>query len=308
MKPLKADLLLLLVTMCWGSSYLFMKNGLDSVSVFNLIALRFGLAFLLSAAVFRKRLRTLDAVTLKFGAMLGVTLFAVFAAIMFGLQGTSTSNAAFLVSLTVIFVPLLSALLFKERIPPRVAAGVVLAIAGIGLLTLSSRLTLNPGDLICILAALLYAVYIIGTGAAAKKVDTLNLGVLQLGFAGGTGLLFSFLFETPHLPHTQSGWLSVLVLSLVCSAFGFITQPVAQKYTTPSHTGLIFSLEPVFAAVFGYWFASEVLPLRGYLGAALVMLGVLISEIKPGRGRLPAFRKRSRAKHSANPAAASRAG
>jgi drug/metabolite transporter (DMT)-like permease len=283
MKPLKADLLLLLVTVCWGSSYLFMKSGLNSVSEFNLIALRFGLAFLVSAVIFHKRLLKVDRVTLRYGIILGIILFGVFAGIMFGLKTTSTSNAGFLVSMTVIFVPILSALIFKEKIPARIIMGVVLAITGIGFLTLDSRLVLQPGDLLCILAALLYAVYILVTGVATKVADTLNLGMIQLGAAAGTGLVFSWIFESPQLPYTREGWISVLVLGLVCSAFGFICQPIAQKYTTPSHTGLIFALEPVFAALFGYLFASEVLPLKGYLGAALVLLGVLVAEIKINR-------------------------
>lgn len=283
MKPIKADMLLLLVTVCWGSSYLFMKNGLNDVSVFNLIALRFGLAFLLTSLIFFKRLRKITGETLRYGALLGLVLFAVFAFIMFGLHSTSTSNAGFLVSLTVIFVPVLSALVLKERPSKQVIAGVVLAITGIGLLTLNSRLTLKPGDLLCILAALMYAVYILVTGIASRKCDALNLGILQLGFAGGIGLLFSAIFEAPRLPASGEGWMAVLVLGVVCSAFGFVAQPIAQKHTTPSHTGLIFSLEPVFAALFGYLFAAEVLPVKGYIGAALVLAGVLVAELKFNR-------------------------
>lgn len=283
MKPLKADLLILLVTICWGSSYLFMKNGLDSVPVFNLIALRFGLAFLVAAAVFAKRLRQVKLAALKYAFLLGLILFAVFSFILFGLKGTSTSNAAFLVSLTVIFVPMLSSIVLKVRIETKLVIGVILAILGIGLLTLNNQLSVNAGDPLCILAALLYAFYIMLTGHAAKTADALHLGIFQLGFAGGFGLLFSFLFEAPRLPSTLQGWGAVLILSIVCSAFGFIAQPIAQKYTTPTHTSLIFSLEPVFAAIFGYLFVAETLPLKGYIGATLVMLGVVIAEWKVNR-------------------------
>ncbi|NOV03999.1 DMT family transporter [Paenibacillus planticolens] len=278
MKRQKAEWLMIAVTLCWGSSYLFMQYGLNTIAEFNLIALRFGLAFLVTAALFFKHLRKTDLPTIKYGALLGFLLFCIFTCITFGLKTTTTSNAGFLVSLTVIFVPLIYVFVFKKKLHPSLIIGICLAFIGMGLLTLNSQLHIYPGDFLCILSALFYAVYIIITGTVVKNSDSLNLGILQLGFAGAFGLLFSFIFETPSLPATLNGWISILVLSLVCSAFGFVVQPLAQKYTTPTRTGLIFALEPVFAALFGFLFAHEILPLRGYIGAALVLLGVVVSD------------------------------
>lgn len=115
MKPLKAELMLLVVTLFWGSSYIFMKMGLGTLGEFNLIALRFGLAFILAAVIFHKRLRKADIKTLKYGALLGFLLLGVFTCITFGLKTTTTSNAGFLVALTVIFVPILDRVLFKKE-------------------------------------------------------------------------------------------------------------------------------------------------------------------------------------------------
>lgn len=279
MKPHKAELLLLIVTMFWGSSYIFMKLGLDTLGEFNLIALRFGLAFILAAILFHKRLRSLNLRTLKYGALLGFLLLGVFTCITFGLQTTTTSNAGFLVALTVIFVPLLEVLVFRKKVAPPQIIGAVLAIAGIGLLTLNSSLHIQPGDILCILSAVFYAVQILVTGKAVKSCDSLNIGILQLGFAGGYALVLSAIFETPGLPSSLPGWIAILALGILCSACGFILQPVAQQFTSPTRTGLIFSLEPVFAAFFGYWFAGEQLSMQGYAGAALVMLGIAASEL-----------------------------
>ncbi|BBI35424.1 DMT family transporter [Cohnella abietis] len=278
MKSQKADLLILLVTICWGSSYIFMKLGLNSIEEFNLIALRFGLAFVVAAIIFFKRLRHTNSITIKYGALLGFVLFGVFTSIMFGLKTTTISNAGFLVSLTVIFLPLIYVIVYKRKLQLSLIIGVCLAILGIGLMTLNSKLSIHPGDFLCILAALLYAIHILITGYAAKVTDALNLGIIQLGFAGGFGLIFSIIFETPTYPNSSNGWIAVLALSIVCSAFGFIVQPLAQKYTTPTRTGLIFALEPVFAALFGFLFAHETLSLKGYFGAALVLVGVVVSE------------------------------
>lgn len=160
----------------------------------------------------------------------------------------------------------------------------MLAISGIGLLTLNSSLHVQPGDLLCILSAVFYAVQILVTGKAVKTCDSLNIGILQLGFAGGYALVLSAVFETPSLPSSMPGWIAILALGILCSACGFILQPVAQKYTTPTRTGLIFSLEPVFAAFFGFWFAGEQLSMQGYTGAALVLLGIVASELL---GKMP---------------------
>lgn len=104
---------------------------------------------------------------------------------------------------------------------------------------------------------------ILVTSKAVKSCDSLNIGILQLGFAGGYALVFSIIFETPAFPSSMPGWIAILALGILCSACGFILQPVAQKFTTPTRTGLIFSLEPVFAAFFGYWFAGSSCRCRG---------------------------------------------
>lgn len=279
MNKAKAELMLAMVTLFWGSSYLFMKMGLASLGEFNLIALRFGLAFVLAGLLFRKRLVRSDAAAIRYGALMGVLLLGVFAFITFGLKTTTTSNAGFLVSLTVIFVPMLNRIVFKRKLAPAQLFGTMLALAGIGLLTLKASFTVQPGDVLCILAALCYAVQILVTGAAVKKTDSLTVGIWQLGFAGGFALILSALFETPAFPSSANGWIAIAALGILCSACGFIMQPIAQGYTTPARTGLIFTLEPVFAALFGFWFAGERLTAQGYTGAALVLLGVVASEL-----------------------------
>ncbi|MCV4230624.1 DMT family transporter [Virgibacillus sp. LDC1] len=279
MKPLKADLMILFITICWGSSYLFMKMGLDSLGEFNLIALRFGLAFLLAGVIFLPRLRQVNVQTIRYAMLLGFILFIMFTALTFGLKTTTTSNAGFLVSLTVVFVPLLHTFLFKKKIENKVVVSILLALTGIALLTIQLPFTLKIGDLFCIAAALCYALHINMVSTAAQKVDTLSLGILQLGFTGLYAFISSLLFETPVWPSTTNSWIAVLVLSVVCTAIGFIFQTIAQKYTTATRTGLVFSLEPVFAALVGFWFAHEIMNSNQYVGAALVFLSVVLSSV-----------------------------
>ncbi|WNS76258.1 DMT family transporter [Bacillus sp. DTU_2020_1000418_1_SI_GHA_SEK_038] len=280
MNAFKADLMMFFVTICWGSSYLFMKMGLDTLSEFNLIALRFGLAFLLAAALFYRRLRHVDRETLKFSIILGSILFLIFTMLTYGLKTTTTSNAGFLVSLTVIFVPILNTFVFKNKIDLNLKLSILIALTGIAFLTVQLPFHVLPGDLLCVMCAFLYAIHIIITGHAAPKVDTLNLGIIQLGVAGFWGLLFSVIFENPVLPSTKEGWISILALSILCSALGFIIQTVAQKYTSAARTGLIFSLEPVFAALFGYLFIQEIMSGKEFFGAFLVLFSIVFTTIR----------------------------
>lgn len=277
--PCKANFMMLIITMFWGSSYLFMKMGLVDMQEFNLIALRFGIAFILAGIVFYRRLIHADYKTIKYAFLLGSILFLVFAAITFGVKSTSASNAGFLVSLTVIFVPLLLGIFLRKMPERRIFVGVLLALTGIGFLTLNNQFINNSGNFLCILGALFYAIHIIVTGKLTKDVDSITLGVLQLGFTGMWGLLFSVFLETPQFPGTTEAWISVMGLGVLCSAIGFVVQTTAQKYTTPTHTGLLFSFEPVFAALFAFAFAGEILTTKEYLGAILVLLGVITAEL-----------------------------
>lgn len=277
-KPLKADLLMLIATMCLASAYLFIKMGLGSLEVFNLNGLRFGIAFVIAGAIFYRKLRHINIKTLLFAMLQGFLLFAVVSSIAYGLKTTSTSNASFLVSLTVVFVPIISSVIFRQKMKPKMIYSILLAILGIGFLTIKFPFHFAMGDLFCIAAAVSYAFHIIVVGYSSKQSDPLCLGVLQLGFAALFSFICSFLFETPALPTTMQSWIAILSLGILCSATGFILQTIAQKYTTPTRIGLIFSLEPVFAAILGYFFANEIMSMTGYIGAALVLLSVFISS------------------------------
>ncbi len=277
----KADLGMLVVTLFWGSSYLFMKLGLTDMHPMTLIAWRFGVAFCVAGTVFYKRMVAMDKSTLGRGILLGIILFGVFVAITYGVRDTSAPHAGFLVSLAVVFVPILAAIVTRRRIPRNVTLAIGVSTLGVGLLTLNNHWRMNLGDGLCMAGALLYAVHIVVTDAAATRGDPLVLGTVQLGVAGVLGLGFSLFSGPVQIPDTPNAWGAVLALSLLCSAFGFIVQTVTQKHTPPTHTGLIFSLEPVFTVIFAYLFVGETLSPRGMVGASLVLLSVLIAEFGP---------------------------
>lgn len=159
-----------------------------------------------------------------------------------------------------------------------------MTIIGITLLTVQESLEFNVGAVFCVVGALLYAFHIILTDRFTHREDGLLLGIYQLGFAGLFGLIASLIFERTTLPSNTTQWIAVLGLALVCGAFGFVMQPIAQKYTTPEHTGLLFALEPVFSAIFASIFLHEILTVKGYIGAALVLFSVFLSASKTAQG------------------------
>ena len=271
----QADILIAIVAMTWGSSYLMMKIGLTGIPPFSIIALRFCIAFLVVALIFLPKMKLMNLRTLGYGSILGLFLFGVFAFLVPGMKFTTASNAGFLIGIVSVFVPVVHSLLKRKLPSKRTSLGVFLALLGICLLTFFSTLTINLGDVLCILGAFCYTIQIILMDYFTQKVDSFLLGIWQLGFTGLYGVIFTFLFETPALPGSSAQWGAILGLAIVCSAFGFIIQPVAQRYTSPEHTSMLFALEPVFSMIFAYIFLHEKLSLHGTIGAALIMIGVL---------------------------------
>lgn len=278
MNSKKAEFLMATIALAWGSSYLLMKVGLDGISPFNLIALRFGIAFVCMSLIFLPRFRNLTIAVLGKGVLMGILLFLLFAGLVIGVNHTTASTAGFLASTTVVIVPILESIL-KRRLPNKSTMfSILLAIVGLFFLTVKDAFGLDKGAAYCLFAALFYAIYIVVLDRIAKKEDTLLISIIQLGVTSLLGVVFMFYFETPALPQTSAQWGAILGLGIICSAYGFVVQPIAQRYTSPEKIGLIFSLEPVFSALLSFIFLQEVLSVKGYLGAALILSGIVISK------------------------------
>jgi len=278
-RQVKADLSLVVVALFWGSSVLLTKIGLRGIPEFTLIALRFVIAFALTSLIFWKKWKEINFQVVQYAMILGGLLFLVFIFMTYGVKDTTVSHAGFLTCLAGVFIPIITFGITRKRPETKVIVSVCLAFIGVALLCLKGSLGINRGDWLCILCSLAFAVQIMVTGNFTRKVDPITLSVLQLGFVGLFSTAASFIFETPKLPETLPAWLPVLALSLFCTAAAYVIQNVAQKYTTPTHTGLILSLEPVFAAFSAFFFAGEVLSVKGYIGAVLLVSGIFLVEI-----------------------------
>lgn len=274
----KANTLMVIVTMFWGVSYTFMRMGLESLETFNIVAWRCSIAFIVAGLIFYKKMKNINKKTLAYAGIQGFLLFAVFSLSLFGLETTSISNAGFILSLTVVIVPIFSSLLERKLPSSAVSIAVVCTMIGITILTLKESLSFQPGDLLIAVAAFAYSIYLILNSKFTKSVDSIAYGVYQLGFAALFGLICMVTFETPTIPSSPKSWIAILGLGVICTAFCFIAQSVVQQYTSPTHTGLIFSLEPIFAAFFAILFIAEPFTLKLFIGGAFILAGNLVAQ------------------------------
>lgn len=277
MRSSTAELLMLSVTLAWGASYLLMKEALAAVEPFNLMALRFGLAFLVMGLLFgRSLIRHFSWYTLKVGSLYGLLLYLVFFGMITGTDLTTASAAAFLTSTTVILVPLMECVLKKCLPTWGLLLSVIAATAGLYLLTVKDGFSMDAGALFCLMGAWFYALYIIVVDKIkAPQEQLLPVLIVQLGVTALLGFITSAIVEEPVLPTDMRPLAAIIALGLLCSAYGFVVQPIAQRYTGPEKIGLIFSFEPVFAAILSFLFLGEILNAKEYCGMILIFCAVM---------------------------------
>jgi drug/metabolite transporter (DMT)-like permease len=273
MSPLVGVLLLVLVTVIWGSTFAVIKETIQTVPVPILLAVRFSFAalFLLWVKPERK--------TLIPGLILGLLSFAGYATQTIGMLTTSASKAAFITGLSVILTPIVGAIWLRQRIPGRVWLAALLAIIGLGLMTLNPTEGVVIGDLWVLGTALAYALYIVYLGEIAVHHKPIVLTSLQIIVVAA----LSWGWAVPHLSVLKELSLSalsaLLYLALFATALVLWLQALAQRVVPAYAAALIFALEPVFAAIFAYFMLGETLSLQGWLGGALVVVAMILGGL-----------------------------
>ena len=269
-------------TKIFGAMTIFSNQILVELEVYNMVALRFLIAFAACFAVFHKRYRGIDRKTTLHAFILGTFLFVSYVFMVLGCKYTTASNAGFMMSLVAFFTPLIL-IVIDRKLPDRIhMLSVLITLIGVGLMCLASDFTLNKGDLLCIICAFFYSFQMIYTEKYADMHDPLVIGTFQLIFVSAYAFIFSFIFEDRFiLPVSAAGWWQLLYLALGCGALGFILQTSAEKLSTANHTTLIYASEPVFVAVFSYLMLGEEITIRQVAGMVIVFIGVLITVRNP---------------------------
>lgn len=287
MQQWKADVALVLVTAIWGSTFVVVKNALDAVGPLVFVATRFWVAgsAMVGLVLIQRKVASqpiaIRSRVLRDGALTGVFLTVGYVMQTIGLQTTEAAKAAFITGLSVVLVPVFAATLLR-RPPTRAATvGVVIATIGLGFLTLDphQRMTFASGDLWVLVCAIGFAAHITSTARFAPHHDVLPFTATQLLTTAFLATAAALLFERHALLPPASTLPAIVYMGLIASAFVFGVQTWGQRHTTPTHTALIFALEPVFAALFAVIFAGEILEVREWIGGALILVGMIVAEV-----------------------------
>ena len=267
--------LLVVVTMIWGTTFVVIKEALDTISVPLLLALRFTLAGLLLAWAGWDKRAVIPAL------LLGLLSFAGFLTQTIGLSITSASNAAFITGFSVILTPLVGRLLWRHEVAPRVFAAAGVALVGLALITLQDGpAAINGGDMLVLVTALTYAVYIVYLGEVARKVRGTALAFMQhLPMA-----LLAWLWALPQVGDLAAvpvtTYLAIIYLAVVATALVAVIQTYAQRVVPAHLTALIFVLEPAFAALFAYLTLGERLGTLGWIGGGLMLFAMVVAQVR----------------------------
>ncbi len=276
-----ADALLLIACVIWGSTYIITKGAIEHLTPFAFLTLRFAVASVILWGICIPRYKSLNPKLLKDGLFLGTALFLTFAFQTLGLQYTQASAAAFITGLYVVIVPILSALMLKNIPHPASLTGVVLAVAGLGLITLKGEIGPSKGEFFVLLCSVACSVHILMTDTYSRKHDIYLLTAVQMTVILILSTIFSIGFEPSILParFTPRLVFAILLTGLFATVLAFLVMMAVQKYTTPTKASILYMMEPVASIFFGWLLAGELLSARQYMGATLIILAMLTAEL-----------------------------
>jgi drug/metabolite transporter (DMT)-like permease len=296
---LRADFALAFIALIWGATFVVIKDALADVSVVVYLALRFGLAAAIMAALYWRSLRKMTPATVWAGVQIGVLMFGGYAFQIFGLKLTTPSKAAFITGSSVVLVPLLLGIFTRRGVTRWTWAGSLAALGGLYFLSVPREgfSGLNCGDPIVFGCAVMFALHFIFTGHYVERHSVAALSFLQVAT---TAVLSALLlpivtaagWERPRLHWTGYLVFAILLTAIGATVIGFSLQTWAQQFASPAHAAILVSLEPVFAAATSLVFTRERLGGRVLLGAALILAGILLAEWKASAetqpGEIPA--------------------
>jgi drug/metabolite transporter (DMT)-like permease len=273
---------LLFVTLIWGATFALIKEALNSIGPFYFLAIRFTIAGIIMFFIFRKNFK--EHSIYPSYILGGIFLFLGYAFQTVGLKYTTASNAAFITGLSVVIVPFLEILFMKRKLPFSSSLGAVFSTIGLWLLTGIQAVTINYGDILTLICALCFALQIITVGIIAPDGDTGVVATTQVIIVAILSWVSIFIFkEGVHIQLSYTAIWAILITAIFATALAFYVQAFAQKEINPTTVALVFATEPVFGGIFGYLLLGEVLKLSGLIGAGLILLGMVLTQI-PERG------------------------
>ena len=268
---------LILVTAVWGVTFVQVKDAVELYPLFAFLAVRYAIAAVALAPPAASRLRTLGRPGLVAGAILGALIAAGIGLQTAGLERTTVTSTGFITGLYVLFTPLLALALFRTRIPPRLWAAVALALVGLALLSGIPESS-TQGDLLVLASTVAQALQIVMVERYANRFDVFALTFVQVAAACAIFGAVAVALGDLSVPRGATVWAALLVTGLFACAFALLVQVWAQRRVSATRIAIVFSLETVFAGLFGYLLAGDRLGVLGFAGCAVIFSGILIAE------------------------------
>lgn len=285
---------MLVVTLLWGATFAIVKLSIHDVSTMLFIAIRFSIVSILLIPVFLKLRKEFTKEAIIAGLILGLLLFGEFATQTFGLKYTSATKSGFLTGSAVIIVPFLQIILEKRKPNTGAIIGVILVFIGILFLSSNSRSIFSIfqeiqdnftiGDFLTLISALFFAFYIIYIDVFTKRHNFWIMVIMQMAVTSILAFIAAFLTSLSGIEHIRIEFTNYLLFGLLYTSIfatliTTVMQTKYQKLISPTKAGIIFSLEPVFAAIFTFFLLHEEITNLGYIGAGIIFTGLIFSEL-----------------------------
>ncbi|MBV6511147.1 MAG: DMT family transporter [Ignavibacteriales bacterium] len=291
---LKAEFFLLLTALLWGGTFSMIKSVLDDVSPMVFVSMRFALASVILFSIFRSSFTNLKRHNFTEGAVLGFLLFAGFITQTIGLKDTTATKSAFITGTFVVLTPIFQVII-EKRMPTLVnIIGIIVVFTGIAFLSSAGESPLSVftelgsnftfGDFLTFLCAVFYALYIVYLDMISARHDYRFLTFFQILVTFVLAVFSAFVLdfsgiETAELTLNNGVIGAVLYTAIFATIITTLLQTRFQRAVTPTKAGIIFSFEPIFAAIFAYFFLSEVPGMLGVIGGALIVGGIIFTEV-----------------------------
>jgi drug/metabolite transporter (DMT)-like permease len=275
-------LALIAVTAIWGITFVQVKDAVDVYPLFAFLAVRYAIATGVLAVAGGRRVLTLGRSGLAAGAVLGLLLGLGIGLQTAGLERTTVSSTGFITGLYVVFTPLFGLALFRTRVGLEVWAGVTLSVIGLALLS-GVDVGSPGGDLLVLASAAAQALQIVMLERVAARYDAIALTLVEMTACFVGFLAIALALGQLEVPHGRTVWGALIVTGVFASALAYLIQVWAQRRISAARIAIVFSLETVFAGIFGYWLADDRLGWLGWGGCAVILAGIALAEPSAAR-------------------------
>jgi len=274
-------LLVFLLAVIRGSSYIFIKNIITIQSPFEIVFFRFFTTGIILLLFTIKQFKKVNRYDFIFGVLAGIFLFSAFAFQTYGIKYTTVSKQSFLTSLYIIFIPLFNFIFFKKKISKEIAFLFFIILIGVFFISFQDfknfEISLNLGDILTLLCALGFSLNIITLSKTEKyNVNIINITVIQMLIIGILSLIFQFIIEKSRIGFSIN--FSLIYLIIVCTMLNFTIQNISQKYISAHIIGLILSLESIFGTFFAVIFLNENINSNFIIGTFLITVSIVLVQ------------------------------